>query len=59
MNPSAMLISLGRKAAASNSLDPSLLCAVVEQESSGNPWAIRYASRLFLRNKRAEARNSP
>jgi soluble lytic murein transglycosylase-like protein len=36
------LIALARAAAAIHSLDPALVCAVVEQESSWNTRAIRY-----------------
>ena len=38
----AHLITLARRAAAAQSLDPALVCAVVEQESAWNPWAVRY-----------------
>jgi soluble lytic murein transglycosylase-like protein len=40
MNPT--LIALARSAAAAHSLDASLVCAVVEQESSWNAHAMRY-----------------
>jgi soluble lytic murein transglycosylase-like protein len=36
------LIALARLAAASHALDPALVCAVCEQESAWDPWAIRY-----------------
>jgi len=36
------LITLASKIATSMSLDPVLVCSVVEQESGWNPWAIRY-----------------
>ena len=36
------LIALARHAAARWQLYPALVCAVCEQESSWNPWAIRY-----------------
>jgi soluble lytic murein transglycosylase-like protein len=36
------LIALARTIAARHSLDPALVCAVVEQESSWEPCAIRY-----------------
>jgi soluble lytic murein transglycosylase-like protein len=36
------LIPLARDAAARHQLDPALVCAVCEQESSWDPWAIRY-----------------
>jgi soluble lytic murein transglycosylase-like protein len=38
----SQFIALARKAAAAQSLDPALVCAVVEQESAWNPWAMRY-----------------
>ena len=49
MNASAVFVSLARKAAAAHSLDPALVCAVVEQESSWNPWAIRYEPLFFAK----------
>ncbi len=36
------LIALARAAAAQHSLDPALICAIVEQESAWDPHAIRY-----------------
>jgi soluble lytic murein transglycosylase-like protein len=30
-------------------LDPALVCAVIEQESGWNPWAIRYEPAFFTR----------
>jgi soluble lytic murein transglycosylase-like protein len=47
MNPSSLLVTLARKVAAAHSLDPALVCAVVEQESGWNPWAIRYEPLFF------------
>ena len=44
--PSALL-TLARKAAAAQSLDPSLVCSVIEQESNWNPWAMRYEPLFF------------
>jgi soluble lytic murein transglycosylase-like protein len=41
------LLLLARKAATAQSLDPSLVCAVIEQESGWNPWAIRYEPLFF------------
>jgi soluble lytic murein transglycosylase-like protein len=35
-------IALARAAAARHDLYPELVCAVVEQESGWNPWAMRY-----------------
>ncbi|MBZ5644137.1 MAG: lytic transglycosylase domain-containing protein [Acidobacteriia bacterium] len=36
------LIELARRIAASHGIDPQLVCAVIEQESAWNPWAVRY-----------------
>src|SRR5208282_5595831 len=36
------LIALARAVAANHKLDPALVCAVADQESSWNPYAIRY-----------------
>lgn len=36
------LITLARVTAARHSINAQLVCAVVEQESAWNPWAIRY-----------------
>jgi soluble lytic murein transglycosylase-like protein len=43
------LLALAQKAAATQSLDPALVCAVVEQESGWNPWAMRYEPAFFTR----------
>ncbi len=40
-------MALARKAAAAHSLDPVLVCAVAEQESGWNPWAMRYEPAFF------------
>ncbi len=42
MPPSPDLIALARAAATKHALDPALVCAVVEQESSWDTHAIRY-----------------
>ena len=49
MSAPAQLVSLARKAAASHSLDPSLVCAIVEQESAWNPWAMRFEPLFFAK----------
>ena len=49
MVPSPQLIVLARRAAATQSLDPALVCAVVEQESAWNPWAMRYEPLFFAK----------
>jgi soluble lytic murein transglycosylase-like protein len=46
---SLTLVALARRAAAVQSLDPALVCAVVEQESGWNPWAIRYEPLFFAK----------
>src|SRR5215468_12279136 len=43
----SQFLALARKAAAAQSLDPTLVCAVVEQESGWNPWVIRYEPLFF------------
>lgn len=45
----AQLVALARRAAAAQSLDPALVCAVVEQESSWNPWAMRFEPLFFAK----------
>jgi soluble lytic murein transglycosylase-like protein len=46
--PSQLLLQ-ARKAALAQSLDPALACAVVEQESGWNPWAMRYEPAFFTK----------
>jgi soluble lytic murein transglycosylase-like protein len=36
------VIDLARRIAADHGVDPQLACAVIEQESAWNPWAVRY-----------------
>jgi soluble lytic murein transglycosylase-like protein len=36
------IIELARRIAFAHGLDPALVCAVIEQESAWNPWAVRY-----------------
>jgi soluble lytic murein transglycosylase-like protein len=36
------IIELARRIAAEHGVDPRLVCAVIEQESAWNPWAVRY-----------------
>lgn len=45
----SQLVLLARRAAAAQSLDPALVCAVVEQESGWNPWAMRYEPHFFAK----------
>ncbi len=49
MSAPAQLVALARRAAAAQSLDPALVCAVVEQESGWNPWAMRYEPAFFAK----------
>jgi soluble lytic murein transglycosylase-like protein len=43
------LVVLARRAAMAEGLDSALVCAVVEQESGWNPWAIRYEPLFFAK----------
>jgi soluble lytic murein transglycosylase-like protein len=45
----AQLLALARRIAIAHSLEPALVCAVVEQESSWNPWAMRYEPAFFAK----------
>src|SRR5260370_1553675 len=36
------ILDLARHIACEHALDPALVCAVIEQESAWNPWAVRY-----------------
>jgi len=47
MSPDPKLVSLARRAATTESLDEALVCAVVEQESGWNTWAMRYEPVFF------------
>lgn len=43
----AELIQIARDAARIYDLPPELVCAVIEQESSWQPWAVRYEPQFF------------
>lgn len=47
MPPPPNLVAIAVRCAAVNSLDPALVCAVIEQESSWNAWATRYEPAFF------------
>jgi soluble lytic murein transglycosylase-like protein len=49
MNVAPELLMLARRTAAANGLDPAIVCAVVEQESAWNPWAMRYEPAFFAK----------
>jgi soluble lytic murein transglycosylase-like protein len=40
--PAQEILELARETAVRHGLEPELVCAVIEQESSWNPYAIRY-----------------
>lgn len=40
-------IDLAKSIAKGQGLDPALVCAIIEQESGWNPWAIRYEPGFF------------
>ncbi len=46
----AKLMDLARHAAQGEGLDAALVCAVVEQESNWNTWAIRYEPIFIAKN---------
>jgi soluble lytic murein transglycosylase-like protein len=43
------LVALARRVAAAQGLDAPLVCAVIEQESGWNPWALRYEPAFFAK----------
>jgi len=47
VGPPSQLLTLARHAAETRALDPGLVCAVIEQESAWNPWAMRYEPAFF------------
>jgi soluble lytic murein transglycosylase-like protein len=49
MSSTSQFIGLASSQARSYGLDAALVCAVCEQESSWNPWAIRYEPEFYLR----------
>ena len=49
MGTPSQLLNFARKAADAQGLDPGLVCAVVEQESGWNPWAMRYEPAFFTK----------
>ena len=49
MGPPSQLLTLARHAAETRALDPGLVCAVIEQESAWNPWAMRYEPAFFTK----------
>ena len=49
LSPPAELVALARRAAEAHALWPEVVCAIVEQESSWNPWALRYEPAFYER----------
>jgi soluble lytic murein transglycosylase-like protein len=47
--PPENLLALARETAAAHALDAALVCAVIEQESAWNPWALRYEPAFYAR----------
>jgi soluble lytic murein transglycosylase-like protein len=43
------IIALARRVAVEHDLEPALVCAVIEQESAWNPWAVRYEPAFLSR----------
>jgi soluble lytic murein transglycosylase-like protein len=43
------LMAMARRAADTEGLDPAVVCAVVEQESNWNTWAMRYEPLFFAK----------
>jgi soluble lytic murein transglycosylase-like protein len=48
-SPPPQLLALAQQAARTHALWPELVCAVVEQESSWDPWALRYEPGFYER----------
>lgn len=51
------MISLAKQAAIAHGLEPSLVCAVCEQESGWDPWAIRFEPLFDERYEKGKVRN--
>jgi soluble lytic murein transglycosylase-like protein len=47
LSPPAELVALAQRAADAHGLWPELICAIVEQESAWNPWALRYEPAFY------------
>jgi hypothetical protein len=43
------IILIAKEIAPRHGLDPALVCAVIEQESSGNTWAIRWEAAFYVK----------
>src|SRR5712692_3744073 len=49
MSAPPQVLQLARRVAAAHALDAPLVCAVIEQESGWNPWAMRYEPAFFTK----------
>ena len=49
MTDNSTLIAIVKAAAIHHGIDPAVACAVAEQESSWNPWALRYEPEFYSR----------
>lgn len=49
MSKTPELVAIAHEVAAAHNLEPALVCAVIEQESSWNPWAIRFEPQFWQR----------
>jgi soluble lytic murein transglycosylase-like protein len=49
MSVAPEVLALAKRHAISYALDPALVCAVVEQESAWNTWAMRYEPAFFAK----------
>lgn len=45
--PATELVALAQRTAETHELWPELVCAIVEQESAWNPWALRYEPAFY------------
>jgi soluble lytic murein transglycosylase-like protein len=49
MSPADYLTVLAKQKAADNGIDPALVCAICEQESGWDPWAVRFEPAFYTR----------
>lgn len=49
MEPNAALVATAKAHAAKWGLDPALVCAICDHESSWDPWACRYESGFYAK----------
>lgn len=47
--PPPNLLALAREVARAHALQPDLVCAIIEQESGWDPWAVRYEPGFYKR----------